>query len=234
MPTSNANEVTVDRAVLIHSIMEGMSIKAELLISHHISAATESKDPNKRLPFTGVIYRLLFANGFKKKVQGGKLIPIEKPITAESIMRNRFTEMQQQFHPPPRQEHHQVHMEEDEQQQHQQEQQFQQPPQQFNFPQPSQQNFPQEYNWQELTQQFQGMRVEQNNQFKDFLDRQNSFFEDMRTQTRVYKQGFEYFRVQRHKYVEEIKASHEITHQAVLELKKNQDKQQKDFAAHRK
>ncbi|MED6121175.1 hypothetical protein PIB30_027784 [Stylosanthes scabra] len=47
--------------------------------------ATESKDPNKRLPFTSVIYRLLFANGFKKKVQGDELIPIEKPITAEKI-----------------------------------------------------------------------------------------------------------------------------------------------------
>ncbi|MED6114936.1 hypothetical protein PIB30_085344, partial [Stylosanthes scabra] len=28
MPTSNANEVTLDRAILIHSIMEGLSIKA--------------------------------------------------------------------------------------------------------------------------------------------------------------------------------------------------------------
>ncbi|MED6136167.1 hypothetical protein PIB30_053509 [Stylosanthes scabra] len=116
MPTSNANEVTVERAVLIHSIMEGLSIKAELLISKHISAAAESKDPNKRLPFTGVIYRLLYANGFKKKVQGDELIPIEKPITAESIINNS----QRQF---PPQVHHQVHMEEDEQQQQQQHQQ---------------------------------------------------------------------------------------------------------------
>ncbi|MED6194736.1 hypothetical protein PIB30_031269 [Stylosanthes scabra] len=73
MPTSNANEVIVERDVLIHSIMEGLSIKAELLISKHISAAAKSKDPNKRLPFTGVIYRLLYANGFKKKVQGDEL-----------------------------------------------------------------------------------------------------------------------------------------------------------------
>ncbi|MED6209359.1 hypothetical protein PIB30_053908 [Stylosanthes scabra] len=78
------------------------------------------------------------------------------------------------------------------------------------------------------------MRVEQNNQFKDFFDRQNSFFEDMRTQTKAYKQGFEDLRVQQHKYVDEIKASQEITHQAVLELKKNQDKHQKELAAHRK
>ncbi|MED6182980.1 hypothetical protein PIB30_033694 [Stylosanthes scabra] len=84
MPTSNANEVTVDRAVLAHSIMEGLSIKAELLISNHISAAAESKDPNKRLPFTGVIYRLLFANGFKKKVQGISLFPLKSQLLQKS------------------------------------------------------------------------------------------------------------------------------------------------------
>ncbi|MED6224637.1 hypothetical protein PIB30_086085 [Stylosanthes scabra] len=56
----------------------------------------------------------------------------------------------------------------------------------------------------------------------------------MRTQTKAYKQGFEDLRVQQHKYVDEIKASQEITHQAVLELKKNQDKHQKELAAHRK
>ncbi|MED6157918.1 hypothetical protein PIB30_027971 [Stylosanthes scabra] len=87
----------------------------------------------------------------------------------------------------PPQMHHQVHEERD-----QQEQLFQPPP-------PPLQNFPQEYNWQELTQQFQGMRVEQNNQFKDFFDKQNSFFEEMRTQSKTYKQGFEDLRVQQHK-----------------------------------
>ncbi|MED6182644.1 hypothetical protein PIB30_030495 [Stylosanthes scabra] len=78
------------------------------------------------------------------------------------------------------------------------------------------------------------MRVEQTSQFKDFFDRQNSFFEEMRTQTKAYKQGFEDLRVQQHKYVEEIKASQEITHKAVLELRENQNKHINDLAAHRK
>ncbi|MED6164962.1 hypothetical protein PIB30_095167, partial [Stylosanthes scabra] len=78
------------------------------------------------------------------------------------------------------------------------------------------------------------MRVEQNNQFKDFFDRQNSFFEEMRTQTKAYKQGFEDMRLQQHKYVEEIKASQEITHKAVQELRENQNKHINDFAAHKK
>ncbi|MED6119903.1 hypothetical protein PIB30_016112 [Stylosanthes scabra] len=78
------------------------------------------------------------------------------------------------------------------------------------------------------------MRVEQNNQFKDFFDRQNSFFEEIRTQTKAYKQGFEDLRVQQHKYVDEIKASQEITHKAVLELRENQDKHGKELANHRR
>ncbi|MED6210918.1 hypothetical protein PIB30_068614 [Stylosanthes scabra] len=66
------------------------------------------------------------------------------------------------------------------------------------------------------------MRVEQNNQFKDFFDRQNSFFEDMRTQTKAYKQGFEDLRVQQHKreYKKDFKA-----------MKETMDKQKAQFEA---
>ncbi|MED6166317.1 hypothetical protein PIB30_108102 [Stylosanthes scabra] len=56
----------------------------------------------------------------------------------------------------------------------------------------------------------------------------------MRTQTKAYKQGFEDMRVQQHKYVEEIKASQEITHKAVQELRENQNKHINDFAADKK
>ncbi|MED6165658.1 hypothetical protein PIB30_101770, partial [Stylosanthes scabra] len=78
------------------------------------------------------------------------------------------------------------------------------------------------------------MRVEQNNQYQDFFDRQNKFFEDMHTHSKAYKQGIEDLKVQQHKYVDELKAGQEITNKVVLELKKNQDKHQKELAAHRK
>ncbi|MED6217197.1 hypothetical protein PIB30_015531 [Stylosanthes scabra] len=66
------------------------------------------------------------------------------------------------------------------------------------------------------------MRVEKNNQSKNFFDRQNSFFEDMRTQTKAYKQGFEDLRVQQHKkeYKEHSKA-----------MKEAMDKQKAQFEA---
>ncbi|MED6127320.1 hypothetical protein PIB30_086989 [Stylosanthes scabra] len=136
--SDDQSEVTVERAVLIHSIIEGLNIKAELLITKNISAAAESKDQAKRLPFPSIIYRLLYANGIKK-IDGDKLIPIERPITAESMTKNKYLEIQQEIqqqfpqHPP--------------QVQQEQNQHDQSPPQQFN--------------WQELNQQFQQMRVDQ-------------------------------------------------------------------------
>ncbi|MED6164385.1 hypothetical protein PIB30_089495, partial [Stylosanthes scabra] len=83
LPSSNNSEVTVD-------------IKAELLIIENISAAAESKDQAKRLPFPNIIYRLLYANGIKK-IDGDKLIPIERPITAESMTKNKYLEIQQEI-----------------------------------------------------------------------------------------------------------------------------------------
>ncbi|MED6224547.1 hypothetical protein PIB30_085215 [Stylosanthes scabra] len=144
LPSSNNSEVTVERAVLIHSIIEGLDIKAELLIIENISAAAESKDQAKRLPFPSIIYKLLYANGIKK-IDGDKLIPVERPITAESMTKNKYLEIQQEI-----------------------QQQFPQHPPQDQQPPPVQQEQnqhdqtpPQQFNWQKFNQQFQQMKVYQ-------------------------------------------------------------------------
>ncbi|MED6223448.1 hypothetical protein PIB30_074004 [Stylosanthes scabra] len=91
-------------------------VKAELFITENISAAAESKDEAKRLPFPSIIYRLLYANGIKK-IDGDKLIPIERPITAESMTKNKYLEIQQEIqqkfpqHPPQDQQPPQVQQE---------------------------------------------------------------------------------------------------------------------------
>ncbi|MED6225106.1 hypothetical protein PIB30_090549, partial [Stylosanthes scabra] len=73
-----------------------LDIKAELLITENISATAESKDQAKRLPFPSIIYRLLYANGIKK-IDGDKLIPIERPITDESMTKNKYLEIHQEI-----------------------------------------------------------------------------------------------------------------------------------------
>ncbi|MED6114588.1 hypothetical protein PIB30_081753 [Stylosanthes scabra] len=136
VPSSNNSEATVERVVLVHSIIEGLDVKAELLITENISAAAESKDETKRLSFPSIIYRLLYANGIKK-IDGDELIPIERPITAESMTKNKYLKMQQEI-----------------------QKQIPQPPPQFQQEQVQHdQTLPQEFNWQELNQQFQAIQA---------------------------------------------------------------------------
>ncbi|MED6125357.1 hypothetical protein PIB30_067778 [Stylosanthes scabra] len=96
LPSSNNNDVTVERDVLVHSIIEGLDIKAEELISDNILATAENKDERGRLPFPSTIYRLLYANGIRR-IEGDELIPVERPITAESMTRNKYIEIQQEI-----------------------------------------------------------------------------------------------------------------------------------------
>ncbi|MED6147853.1 hypothetical protein PIB30_047781 [Stylosanthes scabra] len=74
----------------------GLDVNAELLITENISAAAESKDETKRLPLPSIIYRLLYANEIKK-TDGDELIPIERPITTETMTKNKYLEMQQEI-----------------------------------------------------------------------------------------------------------------------------------------
>ncbi|MED6213892.1 hypothetical protein PIB30_097781 [Stylosanthes scabra] len=178
IPSPNNSEVTVERAVLVHSIIEGLDIKAELLITENISAAAENKDQAKRLPFPSIIYRLLYANGIKK-IDGDKLIPIERPITAESMTKNKYLEIQQEI----------------QQQFPQHSPQDQQPPQVQQEQNQHDQTLPQQFNWQELNQQFQEMRVDQSNFYKNFQEQQKQFFEDFGNNQKLYKQEFQDLRV---------------------------------------
>ncbi|MED6163000.1 hypothetical protein PIB30_075773 [Stylosanthes scabra] len=79
-------------------------------------AAAESKDETRRLPFPSIIYRLLYANGINK-IDGDKLILVERPITAESMTKNKYLEIQQEIqqqfpqHPPQDQQPPQVQQE---------------------------------------------------------------------------------------------------------------------------
>ncbi|MED6152085.1 hypothetical protein PIB30_088600 [Stylosanthes scabra] len=98
----------MDRAFLIHSIMDGLDVKAEKLISDNILAAAERKEDRSRLPFPSIIFCLLYANGIKQ-IRGNKLVPVERPITIESMERNTniqpqqegYQQVPQQQAPPP-------------------------------------------------------------------------------------------------------------------------------------
>ncbi|MED6190027.1 hypothetical protein PIB30_101715 [Stylosanthes scabra] len=166
MPSSNNSKVIVERAVLVHSILDGLHVKAEKLIIDNILAAAENKDDRGRLPFPSIIYRLLYANGIPRILED-ELAPVERPITQE--IQQQAPNYQQAPPPPPQAQHEQVQQG---------------------------QPLPERFNWEELNQQFQGMKVNQAQFYQNIQELQNQFFQDFRNQQTQYKQEFQDLRVQ--------------------------------------
>ncbi|MED6194030.1 hypothetical protein PIB30_024641 [Stylosanthes scabra] len=85
LPTTNRSELTVDRAVLIHSIMIGEDIRVEEIIAEQIYKFVYKKVICSKLPFPSVIALLCWEA--KVKIPGDTLIPQELGIDAEAMAR---------------------------------------------------------------------------------------------------------------------------------------------------
>ncbi|MED6120887.1 hypothetical protein PIB30_025041 [Stylosanthes scabra] len=87
MPTTNRSELTMDRAVLIHSIMIGEDIRVEEIIADQIYKFVNKKNIHSKLAFPGII--TLLCREAKVKVPGDTFIPQEPGIDAEAMARVR-------------------------------------------------------------------------------------------------------------------------------------------------
>ncbi|MED6196897.1 hypothetical protein PIB30_051655 [Stylosanthes scabra] len=87
MPTTNRSELTVDRVVLIHSIMIGEDIRVEEIIADQIYKFVNKKNIRSKLAFPGIIAFL--CREAKVKVPGDTFIPQESGIDAEAMARVR-------------------------------------------------------------------------------------------------------------------------------------------------
>ncbi|MED6161545.1 hypothetical protein PIB30_061797 [Stylosanthes scabra] len=126
LPTTNHSELTVERAVLIHSIIIGENINVEEIIADQIYKFVYKTDLASSLPFPGIIVALYF----EAQVVTHKddiLIPQEPPIIGEAMERVREPRTRN-----PRQAR----------QSRQEAPQQQQPPQEQPQPQVQQQDFP--------------------------------------------------------------------------------------------
>ncbi|MED6163939.1 hypothetical protein PIB30_084911 [Stylosanthes scabra] len=90
IPTGNKSEITVARAILIHSIIKGNDVRAEELIADNIATIAEGVQGRSKLIFPSTIYKLckeaeVSLRGFR----GSELIPVDKPITARIMVRTR-------------------------------------------------------------------------------------------------------------------------------------------------
>ncbi|MED6209137.1 hypothetical protein PIB30_051842, partial [Stylosanthes scabra] len=87
IPTTNRSEVTVEMAVLIHSIIIGENIKVEEIIAEQIYKFVYKNNLSSSLPFPSVIALLcLEAKAF---IPDDILIPQETPINGEAMIRVR-------------------------------------------------------------------------------------------------------------------------------------------------
>ncbi|MED6135756.1 hypothetical protein PIB30_049573 [Stylosanthes scabra] len=88
LPTTNRSELTVERAMLIYSIIIGENINVEEIIAKQIYKFVYKRDISSSLPFPSIIAALC-ADARIPAIPDDTLIPQEPPIVAEAMARTR-------------------------------------------------------------------------------------------------------------------------------------------------
>ncbi|MED6139717.1 hypothetical protein PIB30_086403 [Stylosanthes scabra] len=88
LPTTNRSELTVERAVLIHSIIIGENIKVEEIIADQIYKFVYKTDVSSGLPFPSIIAALC-ADAKIPAIPDDTLIPQDPPIVGVAMIRTR-------------------------------------------------------------------------------------------------------------------------------------------------
>ncbi|MED6220960.1 hypothetical protein PIB30_049846 [Stylosanthes scabra] len=90
LPTTNRSELTVERAMLIHSIIIGENINVEEIIADQIYKFVYKTDLSSSLPFPSIITALC-ADAKVPAIKDDTLIPQEPPIMGVAMTRTRET-----------------------------------------------------------------------------------------------------------------------------------------------
>ncbi|MED6198910.1 hypothetical protein PIB30_071057 [Stylosanthes scabra] len=88
LPTTNRSELTVERAVLIHSIIIGENINVEEIITNQIYKFVYKADTSSSLPFPSIIAALCLDVKVVPR-KDDTMIPQETPIVGEAMIRTR-------------------------------------------------------------------------------------------------------------------------------------------------
>ncbi|MED6124304.1 hypothetical protein PIB30_057724 [Stylosanthes scabra] len=98
MPTGNRSEVTVERAVLVHSIIIGEDIKVHEIIAEQIYEFVNKTIIRTKRPFSGIIQRLCAE--VKVPIPNDTMIPVESSINANLMERVRGEREARRQSPP--------------------------------------------------------------------------------------------------------------------------------------
>ncbi|QHO16571.1 uncharacterized protein DS421_10g304660 [Arachis hypogaea] len=101
IPTSNRSEVTVDRAIMIHSIMIGEEVEVHEVISNELYKIADKPSYMARLAFPHLICHLCYSAGVI--IDGDVSIEEDKPITKKRMEQTR------EVPHGPQEEHEEVH-----------------------------------------------------------------------------------------------------------------------------
>ena len=105
IPTSNRSEVTIDRAIMIHSIMIGEEIEVHEVIAQELYKVADKTSTLARLAFPHLICHLCYSVGVD--IEGDTPIDEDKPITKKRMEHTRdpthheIPEIPQGMHFPP-------------------------------------------------------------------------------------------------------------------------------------
>ncbi|MED6189598.1 hypothetical protein PIB30_097600 [Stylosanthes scabra] len=99
LPTTNCSELTVERAVLIHSIIIGENINVEEIIAERIYKFVYKTDVSSSLPFPSIIAALC-TDAKISAIPDDTLIPQEPPIVGVAMTRTRNPRPARQATPP--------------------------------------------------------------------------------------------------------------------------------------
>ncbi|MED6225471.1 hypothetical protein PIB30_094054 [Stylosanthes scabra] len=102
LPTTNRSELTVERAMLIHSIIIDENINVEEIIAEQIYKFVYKTDISSSLPFPSIIPALC-ADAKIRAIPNDTLIPQEPPIIAEAMARTREPRARARQATPPQQ-----------------------------------------------------------------------------------------------------------------------------------
>ncbi|MED6195008.1 hypothetical protein PIB30_034033 [Stylosanthes scabra] len=97
IPTGNKSEITVARAVLIHSIIQGDDVRAEDIIADNMVIIAQSKEGKGLLGFPRTIYKLCKdARVRMREFKHTEQVPEERYITAKVMEATRIPRIIQQ------------------------------------------------------------------------------------------------------------------------------------------
>ncbi|MED6161633.1 hypothetical protein PIB30_062588 [Stylosanthes scabra] len=108
MPTTNRSELTVERVVLIHSIIIGENINVEEIIAKQFYKFIYKTDLSSSLPFPSIIATLC-ADAKVPSIKNDNLIPQEPAIVGAAMLRTRETRARNPRQEAPPQQPPQVH-----------------------------------------------------------------------------------------------------------------------------